>query len=324
MDLTPLLTAPILIMAAAIVAVSVWIGYALGKSNENKRKEIALNTARQEAGQSNNRLQHSFEEKMEVLQKAHASDLQKEKDSHATQVERMHKAHQSVVDSLKSSHADETENLRSEHVALIGKLEASSSENMNKLKAESEQRIGELKKEMADALSNLRQDHEQTIKALRQQAEQTLSQVKEENERRIQELKDRHTAEVTRLNAQISEQRQERETLHRKTGELETTIIELQNEIREARLNNMFSVSKSGEKLIRVVRSVQELANELDETSRTVTDGEYSFFEQIKDQRDRDVVLSLTGGNTGEAVVEESDETEGDSGASATEKAPGI
>ena len=156
------------------------------------------------------------------------------------------------------------------------------------------------------------------------ETEQTLSQVKEENKRRIQELKDRHTAEVTRLNAQISEQRQEREKLHSKTGgELETTIIELQNEIREARLNNMFSVSKSGEKLIRVVRSVQELANDLDETSRTVTDGEYSFFEQIKDQRDWDVVLSLTGGNTGEAVVEESDDTEGDSGASSTEKAPG-
>jgi hypothetical protein len=45
-----------------------------------------------------------------------------------------------------------------------------------------------------------------------------------------------------------------------------------------------------------VVRSVQELATELDETSRAVTDGEYSFFAEIKDMRDKETVLSLTGG----------------------------
>jgi type II secretory pathway component PulK len=73
-------------------------------------------------------------------------------------------------------------------------------------------------------------------------------------------------------------------------------------------MNNMFSVSKSGEKLIRVVRSVQELASELDETSRTVTGGDYSFFEQIKDQRDRDTVLSLATGRPtygGDAAAED-------------------
>jgi hypothetical protein len=70
-------------------------------------------------------------------------------------------------------------------------------------------------------------------------------------------------------------------------------------------MKNMFSVSKSGEKLIRVVRSVQELASELDETSRAVTDGEYSFFSEIKDMRDRETVLSLTGGDHRGGVREE-------------------
>jgi len=69
----------------------------------------------------------------------------------------------------------------------------------------------------------------------------------------------------------------------------------LEEEMREARLKNMFSVSKSGEKLVKVVRSVQELASELDETSRAVTGGEYSFLEAIKDQRDRETVLTLAG-----------------------------
>jgi len=41
---------------------------------------------------------------------------------------------------------------------------------------------------------------------------------------------------------------------------------------------------------------VQDLAQELDETSRAVSDGEYSFFDAIKDQRDRETVMKLTGG----------------------------
>jgi len=158
-------------------------------------------------------------------------------------------------------------------------------------------------------LQLLRQDHEQSMSALRQQTYQTVTQVKEDSERRIKEAEESHAAEVDQLNAKITKQRQQHEQLRNTIAELEAKVTDLKNEIRESKLNNMFSVSKSGEKLIRVVRSMQELASELDETSRTVTDGEYSFFEQIKDQRDRDVVLSLAGGTPSEKAVMEAEDT---------------
>ncbi len=288
MDFTPLLTAPVLAIAAALIIICTWIGYALGKSNEGKRKEAALSEAKKDAESTLQKLQNTHERKIDVLQKAFSGDLEKEKKATAEQIERLHQAHQSVVDSLKASRAEEMEGLHKEHEATLEKLV---SQHQNELQL-------------------LRQDHEQAVATLRQQADQTLAQVKQNSERRIQELEDRHTAKTELLNKQISEYRQKQQTLYATISELETNIIELQNQVRESKLNNMFSVSKSGEKLIRVVRSVQELANELDETSRTVTDGEYSFFEQIKDQRDRDVVLSLTGGSPAEApVIKEKTET---------------
>lgn len=42
-----------------------------------------------------------------------------------------------------------------------------------------------------------------------------------------------------------------------------------------------------------VVRSVQELANELETTSKTVTAGEYSVFSELRDNRKREKILSL-------------------------------
>jgi chromosome segregation ATPase len=327
MDLTPLLTAPVIGVSVALVILSAWVGYATGKSNENKRKTEALEKARLDAKNALLGLQETHSKKIETLSNANLQELEKEKDSYASQVKQLHQAHQNVVDSLKNSHTIELENLRKEHNGLLGKIENSNKETIDHLKAEHEQRTVELKTELHESISRmrheqenqrnslkeqhqkdmqlLRQDHEQTIAALKQQTEQTVTQVRQDNERRIQEQSERHKAEIERLGNQIAEHRQEREKLHTTISDQEATIINLQNEIREAKLNNMFSVSKSGEKLIRVVRSVQELASELDETSRTVTDGEYSFFEQIKDQRDRDVVLSLTGGMPEEEPVAE-------------------
>ena len=82
----------------------------------------------------------------------------------------------------------------------------------------------------------------------------------------------------------------------------------LRSEMKDTRLTNMSSVSWSGEKLIRVVRSMQELASELNETSRTVTGGEYSFFDQIRDQRDTATVLSLTGSSRTHPSDDQTDE----------------
>lgn len=42
MDITPLLSAPALAIAATLIIVSAWIGYVLGKSNENKRVVLSL------------------------------------------------------------------------------------------------------------------------------------------------------------------------------------------------------------------------------------------------------------------------------------------
>lgn len=44
-----------------------------------------------------------------------------------------------------------------------------------------------------------------------------------------------------------------------------------------------------------IVLAFVAIFSALDETSRTVTDGEYSFFNEIKDQRDREMVLRLAG-----------------------------
>ena len=101
---------------------------------------------------------------------------------------------------------------------------------------------------------------------------------------------------------------------------LQETIRELNEGIKEARRNNAFSLSRSGDRLIRVIRSVQELASELEETSRTVTDGEYSFIGAITDQRDRDTVLRLAGEHRKVVDEETSGETDGKEQASAAKE----
>jgi len=137
------------------------------------------------------------------------------------------------------------------------------------------------------------------IEGLRTDHAEALRQAQEDRDQRLKEADQRHADEKAGLDSLIADLRAERDEVAAEAAELKATVTSLRDEIKEGKLSNMFSVSKSGEKLIRVVRSVQELASELDETSRTVTGGEYSFFDQIKDQRDRDTVLSLAAGGQG-------------------------
>lgn len=295
MDLAPLLTAPVIATAIALVAVSAWIGYAMGRNNENKRKELAMAQAEEAATAALDDLRQENREKLDVLNKANANELEKLKQVHSQQLDQLNQAHLALVESLKSTHTREIERLSTEHSGLIDRLNASNNTHISDLENRRQQALREMKAESSAALSELKGEHQQILQALRKDHDRAVQSLQNDHERRLQDLEQRNQQEVARLNDQVTALQQERDRRGAAIVELEETVKVLRSEIKDAKLNNMFSVSKSGEKLIRVVRSVQELASELDETSRTVTGGEYSFFDQIKDQRDRDTVLSLTG-----------------------------
>lgn len=170
---------------------------------------------------------------------------------------------------------------------------------MARLGAEHRNQISLLSKSGADEIENLERLHGEELEQLRlaNQGEldalktahaSEIGQINEANDAKISELKKYQEKEIARIIEDTTAAR----------GVLEDTIEILNERIAEGRANNIFSVSRSGEKLIQVVRSVQMLAREIDETSRAVSGGEYSFFEQIKDQRDRETVLRLTGENS--------------------------
>ena len=296
MDLAALLTAPVIAIAAGLVIISAWIGHAVGKSNENKRKQQALTQADEAAQQALETLRQESQEKLDVLSKAGANDMENLKKTQAEQVHQLHRAHQTLVDSLKSTHADEIERLNVEHSGLINRLNATNNANINDLEGRRQAEMQQIKADNSASLATLKNEHRAALEELRAGHGQALRQLQAEAERRLAEAEERQAKEVDRLQAQIAEIQAERDTLRSRIAETDRTVTDLRDEIREGRLNNMFSVSKSGEKLVRVVRSVQELASELDETSRTVTNGEYSFFDEIKDQRDRETLLRLAGG----------------------------
>jgi hypothetical protein len=305
MDPAALLTAPVIAVALGLVIVSALIGYAVGRSNENERKEIALKQADEASKAALENLRVESEERLEVLTKASHNDLEQLKHSHRQQVEQLNQAHQALVDSLKATHSGEIERLNREHSGLIDRLNATNSDNINALeqrrqselqevKSDAANNFADLKREHKEAIEGMRAEHAQALEALRKDHEQALRDLRDDRDRRLRELEQQHAAEQQRLTAQLAELKAERDNRGSIIAGLEETVTELRAEIKDAKMNNMFSVSKSGEKLVRVVRSVQELASELDETSRTVTGGEYSFFDEIKDQRDRETVLRLT------------------------------
>jgi hypothetical protein len=332
MDFSILLSVPFIAIAVSVVLFTALIGHAIGRNNELRRKEAALAEAntRAQVELEGQRTEHL--EQMEVLNKAHAGDQAQLKQEHEAQVAQASQAHQALVDSLKNGHAAEIERLGSEHSALIDRLNGANIANINALKAEQEKQVAqigeradaqvqaaeqrrtsevqalkeetaatvaELKKDQQSAIQAMREDHGQALSTLRQDSQEAIRQAEQERDRRIGELQQRHAAEQAALEGRLAVLGEERDRLQAEAAQLTATVAGLEQDIKEARLQNMFSVSKSGEKLVRVVRSVQELASELDETSRAVTGGEYSVFEAIKDQRDKDAVLSLTGSGAG-------------------------
>ena len=292
MDTLALISFPGIATLLVCAALAAWIGHSIGRNNETRRKEQALADAERESQQAIGRLTAENQKKLDVLNKANSHEMEGLKQSHSQQIDQLNGAHQALVDSLKSGYATEIGRLQSEHVGLIDRLTSSNNANITELEQRRQTEIAALRADQQRILDTLRGDHAEA-----------LQQLQADRDRRIQEAEQRHADEMSDLSDLLTEARIERDALTAKNAELGSEITGLHDEIKEAKLNNRFSVSKSGEKLIRVVRSVQELASELDETSRTVTGGEYSFFDQIKDQRDRETVLSLAAG--GQAFSED-------------------
>ncbi len=274
MDTASLLSFPAFAIAIALIVISAWVGHTIGRQNEEKRKTAALTDADHASKAALQALRDENQQKIDVLNKANTNELDGLKQAHTAQIDQLNTAHLNLVDSLKSGHSTEISRLETEHSGLIDKLNTSNNAA-----------IREMEQRRQDEIEGLRSDHAEA-----------LQQAQEDRDRRLREAEQRYADDRAGLDQLIAELRAERDEVAAEAVELKATVAGLRDEIKEGKLNNMFSVSKSGEKLIRVVRSVQELASELDETSRTVTGGEYSFFDQIKDRRDRETVLSLTAG----------------------------
>lgn len=263
MDLSVLFTVPVIATAVALIIVSAWVGFAIGKSREVVRKEVALADAEKSRKISLTEMRAQHERKLDALAKVNGDEMEKLNQVHAGQIER----------------------LGAEHAELIRKLNESNNANISALEKDHERQTAELGRRHATEIEQIRKDNADATQALMEEHRQAVEALKGEHQATLQLMRDEHD----RLRA-------ERDGLAGTVAVLNQTVADLNDRIKEARLSNMLSVSKSGEKLIRVVRSVQELATELDETSRAVTDGEYSFFAEIKDKRDKETVLSLAGG----------------------------
>lgn len=262
MDLSALLTAPIILVAAVLVVVSAWIGFAVGKSREVARKEAALADAEMTRKISLKELRAHHERKLDALVMANAEQ----------------------IDQTKKGHENEIERLNNEHAELIRRLNDSNNATLNALKKDQEQQVAELKQRHTAEMEQLHKDHADATESRAAEHRHMVDMLTTEHQVQVQQMGDAYV----RLEG-------DRDLLVQRVAELEQSVANLNHRIKESRFNNMLSVSKSGEKLIRVVRSMQELATELDETSRAVTDGEYSFFAEIKDMRDREAVLRLAG-----------------------------
>lgn len=285
MDTVSLMSFTAFAIAVGLIVVSAWIGHTIGRQKEEERKTAALADADRTSKAALQELRDENQKKIDVLNKANSNELDGLKHAHTAQIDQLNTAHLNLVDSLKTGHSTELSRLDTEHSSLIDKLNSSNNAN-----------ISEMEQRRQSEIEGLRSEHQTLVETLRSDHAEALRQAHEDRDQRLKEAEQRHADEKAGLDNLIAELRNERDEVAAEAVELKATVAGLRDEIKEGKLNNMFSVSKSGEKLIRVVRSVQELASELDETSRTVTGGDYSFFDQIKDQRDRETVLSLTAG----------------------------
>jgi chromosome segregation ATPase len=316
MDFAVLLRPETIILAVLLALAGALIGFAVGKGLQTRRGEEALDAARK-----------AHLRTLAGLDADHADTLAKLRDGHAGETSKLKQEYGRTMESLRANHASELKRVNDEHSALVERLNETNISNVREIRAEYEGQF-----------ASLRDQHETELRASREDMEQTVQMFRDEHARSTEVLRAAHEAGLQAIKLEFTESanvlKQEQEALRARQAEehrreievwqkrrdemeatearlqaenhtLQETIRELSEGIKEARRNNAFSLSRSGDRLIRVIRSVQELASELEETSRTVTDGEYSFIGAIKDQSDRDTVLRLAGENRKDVDEEE-------------------
>jgi len=242
-----------IILVLLILIGTAW-GHKIGRKKGVESQAIVIKEQQDEQAQLVHNLKTDYEDKLNVLKKANANEVEKINANHIQQLAQLDEQQQKSLESIKSGYLEETEQLNNKHGELIQQLNQANIQKINEIQKEHDKHVDKVIAKSEEIVETINKNHQSEI-------EQTTSKNAE-------------------LQNSITEQKKE--------------LFDLKHKVEQNQQNNMHSLSKSGDKLIRVVRSVQELANELDETSKMVTGGEYSFFEEIQDQRDRDTVLSLT------------------------------
>lgn len=273
MDFSAFSTAPVISAILILAFLGSLLGYQLGSKRESDKRERALKEADAKQAEAVARLSSEHEEKVRVLNKANSNEIEKLGQAHKDDTEKLTEAHQKLVDSLKEGYLRDTEQTNLQHGNLISQLNDANLSNTREMQREYEERVTRLNQESKEATESLKKEHAGEILKVKTEAETTISELKQE-----QSL-------------------------------LQDSVAKLEEKIKEERKNNTFSMSKSGDRLMSVVRSVQELANELESTSKTVTGGEYSVFSELRDNRKQEKILSL-GENEEARATEESDSFE--------------
>lgn len=329
MDFSVLLRPEVFILTILLTLIGILFGFALGKMLQARHAEDMLaavnrtharSIADLEADNTEtlHRLRDGHVQEMERIKAQMTQELEAAEQIHQTEIKRRIAEHTYLVNRLSTTNNTNLRELRKEHEAAL--LEAQQQheqalaaqseqhkEEIRNLKGEMEKTLRMFREAHARATENLRNENLRNIESLKVQhneATETLKQAhgalqeqtSRDYKRQIDELRAAWQVEVQELKARIQAHEAGNERLRHENHTLQDTIRELNDSIKEAKRNNTFSLSKSGERLIRVIRSVQDLAQELDETSRAVSDGEYSLFDAIKDQRDRETIFQLTGG----------------------------
>lgn len=278
MDFSVFSQAPVISAILLLFLIGALAGYILGSKKEADKREEALEKATREKEEAIARLSSEHEEKVRVLNKAHSNDMEKLAQNHNDEAQKLTEAHQKLVDSLKEGHLQDSAQINLQHGNLIAQLNDTNLSNTRELQRDYEARATKLSQDNKQAVEALQLEHANELQKVRSEAESTISTLKQEQSR------------------------------------LQDSIAQLEAKMKEDRKNNTFSMSKSGDRLMSVVRSVQELANELETTSKTVTAGEYSVFSELRDNRKQEKILSL-------GDSEENEETPDDDSQVDSEKA---
>lgn len=227
-------------------------------------------------------------------------------EAHARELSSIKAEHQALIEKLNESNHENIRRMRSEQEAELEKMRTQQQTDIDAAKAEHQRALVQLREDHAQALQSLREEHKSSLHSarvdhaaamddLRREQSDLRERLESSHRSRLKELRVAKAEEVMALQSRIRQIEQQDQELVEQNERLERTIRELNESIHEARRTNTFSISQSGERLIRVIHSVQDLARELEETSLTVSGGEYSFLSAIKNERDRDALLKLTG-----------------------------